>query len=38
MEILAHNILLLNDVNYGYCKVRMRAKLHGADEVIWTVV
>ena len=38
MAILAHNMLLLNDVNYGYRIVRMRANLRGADEDIWTVV
>ena len=38
MAILAHNILLLDDVNYGYWKVRMRANLRGADEDIWIVV
>ena len=38
MAILAHNMLLLNDVNYGYLKVRMRANLRGADEDVWTVV
>ena len=38
MAILAHNILLLNDVNYGYWKVRIRANLRGADEDIGTVV
>lgn len=38
MAILAQNMLLLNDVNYGYWKVRMRANLRGADEDIWTVV
>ena len=38
MAILAHDILLHNDVNYGYWKVRMRANLRGADEDIWTVV
>lgn len=38
MAILANNMLLLNDVNYGYWQVRMRANLRGADEDIWTVV
>ena len=30
--------LLLNGVNYGYWKVRIRANLRGTDEDIWTVV
>ena len=38
MATLAHNSFLLNDMNYGYWKVRMRANLRGADEDIWTVV
>ena len=38
MVNLAHNMLLLDDVNYRYWKVRMKANLRGDDKDIWTVV